>query len=117
MPARQKPVINLKPARLYKLFSVHNKPKLARDPRRAQTKKTREGGNLSAITKIAKSSVPEINPNCTDEVSKLSAVVFSWKFRIKSPITALLANHKEVHKNCAITIVGKMRLAVFNGFE
>jgi hypothetical protein len=79
-------------------------------PNKAQTKKTLDGENRSAIAKSAKRNVPAIKPNCTAEVKFSKALVFKVKLTIRSFNTALPANHKDVQQNCEITIIGSILL-------
>ncbi len=66
MPARNKPVINLDSMITGKPFAKKMR-RLDKAAAIAQIKKTFEGEKRSAMVKMAKSSVPEINPNCTAE--------------------------------------------------
>jgi len=67
IPARKKPV----PKRTKKMISFvkfsRSKLLLHKAPKIAQIKNTLEGENRSAINKVAKSKVPVINPNCTED--------------------------------------------------
>ena len=79
-------------------------------PKTALKKKTFEGEKRSVMVNIAKIKVPEIKPNCTAEVRLPSALTSRLKLRMSSLKIPLLANHKEVQQNWAMTIVGKIRL-------
>jgi hypothetical protein len=68
-------------------------------PIAAQIKNILEGENLSAIHSIAKIKVPIINPNCKDEVRAPREFGSKWYVEIKSSITLLGANQREVQKN------------------
>ena len=77
-----------------------------------QIKNTFEGEKISEMAKKANSNVPLIKPNCTILV-RLARRLFSvGKFLTISGSTAFPANHKEVQRNCAITIVGRMYLVI-----
>ena len=88
-------------------------PKLIPAPKNAHIKKTLEGENLSAIERIAKSSVPMINPNCTAEVKCSRAFSFNLKFMSNSLKIAFVANHREVQQNWANTIMKIVNLIFF----
>ena len=99
MPARKKPVIKRKETMLANPLPSHIIPILNRDPSKAQHKNTLEGENRSAIVKMAKISVPVINPNCTAEVKCARALSLSPKFTIRSCITPFPANQSDVQQN------------------
>jgi hypothetical protein len=54
----------------------------------------------------AYSRVPEIKPNCTEEVMAANADDGKCKVAEMSATTALPANHKAVQQNCAMIITG-----------
>ena len=74
-------------------------PKLKVAPNKALIKNTLDGEKRSAIVKIANTSVPIINPNCTADVKWPNALSFKLKFRTMSLITPLPANQSEVQQN------------------
>ena len=111
MPARKKPVKKRSESKLMRLLAFHITPKLNSAPSKALIKNTFEGENRSAIVKIAKISVPIINPNCTADVKCPRALSLRPKFMIRSFITPFPANHSDVQQNCEITIAGSMNLA------
>ena len=113
MPARKKPVKNRSESKLSKLLASHITPKLNSDPSNALIKNTFEGENRSAIVKIAKISVPIINPNCTAEVKCPKALTLRSKFRTRSFITPFPANQSDVQQNCENTITGSITLECF----
>lgn len=98
---------------LVKLFWLNITPALKSAPSKAQLKNTFEGEKRSAMVKAAKSSVPKINPNCTADVKCPSALALRLKLVIRSPITPLPANQREVQQNWEITIIGSISLDCF----
>ena len=72
------------------------------------TKKTVEGAKRSARDRNAKTNVPIMKPNCTEEVSILRADSGRLNVLISSFIMPFPANHNEVQKNCAVTIIGSI---------
>ena len=76
MPARKKPVKNLKMSKLMRSFDFQKIPRLHIAPKTALIKNTFEGENRSEIVKMAKVKVPLINPNCTAEVRCPNALWF-----------------------------------------
>ena len=65
MPARKKPVKNLKLNKPVVLIAGINIPRLNIAAMIEQTKKTLTGENRSAIIRMANINVPMINPSCT----------------------------------------------------
>ena len=72
--------------------------RLKKAARRALQKKTFRGENRSGIERKAKTSVPMMNPNCTEEVM-LAKSPGSFNKMLISGATALLANQREVPRN------------------
>lgn len=99
MPAKKKPVKNLKKSKEAKLLKGKMVHKLNEAPIMEQTKKTLEGENRSEMLSKAKTKVPITKPNCTAEVRCAKASSGKLKFIIKSLITLFPANHREVQKN------------------
>ena len=97
-----------------KLFPPQMSPKLNDAPKLAQIKNIFEGEKRSTSVNKANVNVPAIKPNCTIAVKSPNAVLDNLKFSINSSITAFPANHKEVHKNCAIMMVGNIILEFFS---
>lgn len=84
-------------------------PILKTAARIALIKNTLEGEKRSVIAKMAKTKVPTIKPNCTEEVIKLIAEAGIPNSRTKSGITAFAANQSEVQANCEKTISGRIK--------
>ena len=99
MPARKKPVIKRRERILAKLLPSHIIPKLNREPSKAQVKNTFDGEKRSAIVRMAKMSVPKINPHCHADVKCPKALALRLKFTIRSLITPLPANQSDVQQN------------------
>ena len=89
--------LNIK--REIKVLDSHRTPRFVAAPKIAQTKKTSEGENRSAIDRMANTKVPEIKPNCTAEVICPTAFELIERLEPISVITALLANHNDVQQN------------------
>ncbi len=113
MPARKKPVKKRSDIKLIKPLASHMTPKLNSDPSKALIKKTFDGEKRSTIVKMAKISVPIINPNCTADVKCPSALPLRSKFITRSLITPFPANQSEVQQNCEITMTGSINLECF----
>lgn len=97
-----------------RLLPSHMSPKLNSAPMLAQVKNILEGEKRSTTVNSANVNVPAINPNCTIAVKSPKAEFGNLKFVINSSITAFPANHKEVHKNCAMMMVGNIVLEFFS---
>ena len=95
---------------LEKVLSPLIIPRLNAAPSKAHTKKTIDGLYLSATEKMAKISVPMMNPNWTAEVKYPKALSSSPKSVLNSGIMPFPANHIEVQKNCDKTIMGSISL-------
>lgn len=74
-------------------------PRLDNPAKRALIKNTREGENLSAMVKTAKTKVPVMNPNCMALVICAKNAGSSCKSLMISVIMEFPANHRDVHKN------------------
>ena len=104
MPARKKPVMNLKANTDEPFFASQMIEIFARAAISDEMKKTFEESNLSAIEKMAKTRVPVINPNCTIEVILPNAL----KGIFNSGRIAFPANHNDVPANCERMIRGRI---------
>lgn len=93
------PTLKRNPNKLNKVFCGNVIPKFKIAARKAQTKNTFDGENLSATLNMANKSVPVIKPNCIAEVNILKALAGKPNDTIIGLITALLANHNEVQQN------------------
>jgi hypothetical protein len=113
MPAKKNPVRKRRVKRLAKSLPSQITARLNSAPSKALIKNTREGAKRSAMVRIAKRSVPMINPNCTAEVRCPKALSAKPKFLTRSLITPFPANQSEVQQNCEITMMGRIYFGSF----
>ena len=99
MPARKKPVTKRKANKVAVLFANQIIETFARAASVDETKNTFVGSNLSAMEKIAKTSVPAMKPNCTMAVMLPIVLPCGLNSRWISGKIALPANHNDVPAN------------------
>jgi hypothetical protein len=87
-------------------------PRLNRPAKIEHAKKTEDGEKRSAMVNKAKTNVPVIKPNCTMLVRCAKKPGSRWKLLMRSARIAFPANQREVQKNWAITITGKIHFVV-----
>jgi hypothetical protein len=108
MPARKKPVLNLKINKFCILPSRTRIRKLLAAPARELNRKIDLGEYLSEIVRVAEIKVPTIKPNCTDEDIHPRLAIPKFQDSCMSGRIALPANQSEVPANCEKTITGSI---------
>ena len=85
-------------------------PRLNKPAKSELIKNTREGENRSAIVKTAKTNVPQMNPNWMALVICAKNAGSRCNSLMISVMTEFPANQRDVHRNWASTMTGRMIL-------